>query len=63
MSWNGSIQPCDTKFDELGYPKDESLVQLFDRVGVYGGHTAGDKVLSAYEELVSDCKYEPGRGF
>ncbi|MCA9973672.1 MAG: DUF885 domain-containing protein, partial [Anaerolineales bacterium] len=36
-------------FDELGYPADESLVQLFDRVARDGGHVAGAEVLATYE--------------
>lgn len=34
------------RFDLLGYPQDESLVQLFDRVAQDGGFVAGDAVLA-----------------
>ncbi len=39
-------------FDELGYPENESLARLFDRVAQDGGHVAGNRVLETYEALI-----------
>jgi len=43
-------------FDQLGYPEDESLVELFDRVAADGGHVSGNDVLTRYEELIAEAK-------
>ncbi len=40
-------------FDELGYPQDESLAQLFDRVARDGGHVSGQQVLETYEQIIA----------
>lgn len=42
-------------FDELGYPQDESLAQLYDRVAQDGGHVAGQQVLETYERLIAEA--------
>ena len=39
-------------FDQLGYPQDESLLQLFDRVAVDGGTVPAASVLSTYESII-----------
>ena len=39
-------------FDELGYPQDESLQQLFSRVAVDGGTISGANVKSTYEAII-----------
>jgi uncharacterized protein (DUF885 family)/putative intracellular protease/amidase len=43
-------------FDELGYPQDESLPQLFDRVEKDGGHVSGNQVLETYTDLIEQAK-------
>ncbi len=43
-------------FDQLGYPEDERLIELFDRVAADGGHVSGNDVLTTYEELIDDAK-------
>ncbi len=43
-------------FDELGYPQDESLAQLFDRVAQDGGHVSGNQVLETYESLIAQAE-------
>jgi uncharacterized protein (DUF885 family) len=40
-------------FEQLGYPKNETLGQSFDRVARDGGHVSGNEVLTTYEELIS----------
>jgi len=42
-------------FDELGYPQDEGLAQLFDRVAQGGGRISGQDVLTTYERLISEA--------
>jgi len=44
-----------TIFDELGYPQDESLPELFDRVAQDGGSVAGGKVIETYESLIDEA--------
>jgi uncharacterized protein (DUF885 family)/WD40 repeat protein len=39
-------------FDELGYPLDESLPDLFDRVARDGGEVPGQEVLARYDSLI-----------
>jgi uncharacterized protein (DUF885 family) len=41
------------QFDELGYPKEESLPVLFERVANDGGWVRGGAALGAYEDLIS----------
>jgi len=50
-------------FDQLGYPEDESLVELFDRVAADGGHVAGNDVLTTYEALIEEAKLNLGAVF
>jgi uncharacterized protein (DUF885 family) len=39
-------------FDQLGYPQEESLTQLYRRAIQDGGSVAGDQVLQVYTELI-----------
>jgi uncharacterized protein (DUF885 family) len=47
-------------FDQLGYPKDDSLAQLFNRVMSDYGTLQGNQILEGYEELIrqADQKLE-----
>jgi uncharacterized protein (DUF885 family)/metal-dependent hydrolase (beta-lactamase superfamily II) len=42
-------------FDQLGYPQDESLPELFDRVAQDGGQVSGNQVIETYEELIEQA--------
>jgi uncharacterized protein (DUF885 family) len=42
-------------FERLGYPKNETLVQSFDRVARDGGHVSGNQVLTTYQDLISEA--------
>jgi uncharacterized protein (DUF885 family) len=42
-------------FDELGYPQDESLPDLFDRVARDGGQVSGNQVVQTYEALIEEA--------
>jgi uncharacterized protein (DUF885 family) len=42
-------------FDELGYPQDESLGQLFDRVAADGGLVSGADVIATYETIIDEA--------
>ena len=41
------------RFDELGYPQNESLTQLFGRVASEGGTLRGDAILAEYEAIIT----------
>jgi uncharacterized protein (DUF885 family) len=43
-------------FDELGYPKDESIVELYQRVARDGGTVPGDKVVATYESIIEEAE-------
>lgn len=43
-------------FDRLGYPQDESLVALFDRVARDGGRVSGNQVLDTYTVLIEEAE-------
>jgi uncharacterized protein (DUF885 family) len=43
-------------FHRLGYPQDESLVALFDRVARDGGRVSGNQVLDTYTALVEEAE-------
>jgi len=43
-------------FDQLGYPQEQSLAQLYNRVGADGGSVAGDQILSTYEQLIQEAE-------
>ena len=42
-------------FDELGYPEDESLSELFRRVAAEGGFVSGSEVVETYEALIEEA--------
>lgn len=42
-------------FDQLGYPEEENLVQLFDRVASDSGVIAGNDILTTYEDLIQNA--------
>jgi uncharacterized protein (DUF885 family) len=42
-------------FDELGYPEDEGLPALFDRVAQDGGTVPADQVFATYERLIREA--------
>jgi uncharacterized protein (DUF885 family) len=42
-------------FDELGYPEDESLAELFGRVAREGGFISGSEVIERYEALIEEA--------
>ena len=41
-------------FDELGYPQDESLPALFDRVARDSGSLYGDEIVAGYETIIEE---------
>jgi uncharacterized protein (DUF885 family) len=43
-------------FDELGYPQDESLTQLYNRVAQEGGYLHGKEILASYEAIIQEAK-------
>ncbi len=43
-------------FDELGYPQDESLPALFDRVAADSGLVSGNQVVETYEALIREAE-------
>jgi uncharacterized protein (DUF885 family) len=50
-------------FDQLGYPQDESLQQLFGRVANDGGIVPAAQVRSTYEDLISFAEANIGEAF
>jgi uncharacterized protein (DUF885 family) len=42
-----------TIFDQLGYPQDESLSQLYERVRADGGSYTGDEIVQGYEDIIT----------
>jgi uncharacterized protein (DUF885 family) len=43
-------------FDELGYPGDESLPELFSRVARDGGTLSGSAIVAGYEDIIEDAE-------
>jgi uncharacterized protein (DUF885 family) len=43
-------------FDQLGYPAEEGLPMLFDRVEQDGGTLYGDEIVTGYEAIIADAK-------
>lgn len=41
-------------FDQLGYPSDESIPQLFNRVAADGGIYSSDEVVGGYEDIITE---------
>ena len=50
-------------FDELGYPEDESISELYARVARDGGYVSGDMVLRTYETLIEDAEQNLDEAF
>ncbi len=50
-------------FDELGYPADESLPELYGRVAVDGGMVYGEEILQRYEALIAEAQANLGDAF
>jgi uncharacterized protein (DUF885 family) len=50
-------------FDELGYPEDESLPDLFDRVARDGGSLSGNQIVAGYEAIIKEADREVGVAF
>jgi len=42
-------------FDDLGYPQDEDLPELFNRVAQDSGFVSGDQVVRTYETLIQEA--------
>lgn len=43
-------------FDQLDYPTDESLPQLYGRVAKDGGTLYGEEIVAGYEDIIADAK-------
>ena len=43
-------------FDQLGYPQEETLKQLFDRVGEDGGTVLAEDAVATYEAIIDDAQ-------
>ncbi len=43
-------------FDELGYPQDEDLVRLYNRVAKDGGVVYGDNIVALYNTVIADAE-------
>jgi uncharacterized protein (DUF885 family) len=43
-------------FDQLGYPEDESLPRLFERVAVDGGFLQGEQIVAGYEAIIDKAE-------
>jgi uncharacterized protein (DUF885 family) len=41
-------------FDQLGYPDDEDLETLFQRVAVDSGYRSGSEIVATYEKIIDD---------
>jgi uncharacterized protein (DUF885 family) len=50
-------------FDKLGYPADENLQELFERVVEDGGEVPQDQILSTYETIIKDADNKVGVAF
>ena len=50
-------------FDELGYPEDESLPELFDRVARDGGTLSGNQIVAGYEIIIKDAELRTASAF
>jgi uncharacterized protein (DUF885 family) len=49
-----------TIFDQLGYPGDESLPELYARVEQDGGILYGEEIVAGYEAIIEDAKVRAG---
>ena len=43
------------RFDQLGYPQDSPLLDLFHRAGYEGGELSGKQILDTYQELLEQA--------
>lgn len=50
-------------FDQLGYPEDKSLSEVFDRVISEGGYVFGSQVVETYEDLIKEADQNLGAAF
>ncbi len=50
-------------FDELGYPQNETLAQLFGRVALDGGIVAAADVKPTYEAIIADAEFRLPEAF
>jgi uncharacterized protein (DUF885 family) len=50
-------------FDELNYPQDEGLPDLFSRVARDGGSLSADQVVAGYEAIISKAEQKVGAVF
>lgn len=46
----------ETRFEQLGYPAEESLKQRFDRAAIDGGIISASNVQSTYEEMIENAR-------
>jgi uncharacterized protein (DUF885 family) len=52
-----------TRFDQLGYPQDESLPELYTRVADDSGFYTGDEIVQGYEDIISYVEQNLGDAF
>ncbi len=50
-------------FDQLGYPQDESLEMLFNRVAADGGTIPGNQIAATYESIIEQADQNVGDYF
>lgn len=50
-------------FDQLGYPQDETLPQLFNRVASDSGFLSGNDIMTAYEAIIADAEARVSAAF
>ena len=52
-----------TLFDQLGYPIDESLPELFTHVAADSGSLSGDEIVQGYEDIITSVDQNIGDAF
>lgn len=52
-----------TIFDQLGYPQDESLPELFTRVAADSGSYSGDEIVQGYEDIITEVDQNLSNAF
>lgn len=50
-------------FDQLGYPKNESIPQLYDRVSADSGIYSADEIIQGYEDIITEIDQQVNRVF
>jgi uncharacterized protein (DUF885 family) len=50
-------------FDQLGYPKDETIPQLFNRVAADSGLLSGNDIVKGYEDIITEIDQQVSRVF